>query len=186
MQKRFIFILILFMLPRFVMSAEHWQGSNYIMRAFMEIALKNEFDAEPANLRKWNKPVHIWLDFQIPANATGKTADKALHQKLIRMHIKQLAELTGQYIGFVSEASKANVKIVLTTANQWHAQIRKNVGDHVTPQILKAVCLAGIQTNHESEITSAVVIIPVDQAIRHRKLVTCIVEEITQIYGVAK
>lgn len=179
MLKRFIILLLICMLPKLALAAEHWQGSNYIMRSFIEIALKNEFDSRPAKLRKWNKPVHVWLDHQGPENIANQT----LHTNLVRMHLDHLEDLTGQYIGLVANESQADIKVIFTSERQWKHDIEQTIGSKITPRMMKAVCMAALKTNANSEISSAVVIIPVDQAIRHRKLVTCIVEEITQVMG---
>jgi hypothetical protein len=179
MFKHFIVFLLICMLPKLALTAEHWQASNYIIGSFIEIALKNEFDSKPAKLRKWNKPVHVWLDHKGPENQ----ANKALHTNLVRMHLDHLEELTGQYVGLVANEAQADMKVIFTSEKQWKRDIEQTVGSKMTPRMMKAVCMAALKTNGKSEISSAVVIIPVDQAIRHRKLVTCIVEEITQVMG---
>jgi len=45
------------------------------------------------------------------------------------------------------------------------------------------VCMANFRVDGQYEIKKAIVIIPVDQARMHGKLVSCVVEEITQILG---
>ncbi len=179
MFKRTIFFVFILLIPTVALSVEPWQGSNFIMRAFIEIALKNEFDSRPAKLRKWNKPVHVWIEHKGLENQQNK----ALHANLVRMHLDHLEDITGQYIGLVANEAQADIKVIFTTTNQWHADIKMHMGKHITPRMLQAVCMASIKTNKKSEITHAVVIIPVDQAVRHRKLVTCVVEEITQVMG---
>lgn len=183
MLQKLPLFLLLTMLPSIALGLEHWQGTNYIIRSFIEVALKNEYKPGMVKVRKWNKPIQLWLDYQMPEMVKGRVADKALHRQLIRMHTKQLSDLTGQYIGFVNDRSNANVQVVLTTAQQWRSQIIKNIGVQAADHATTAVCMAGLQVNDASEVASAVVIIPVDQAISHRKLVTCIVEELTQIMG---
>ncbi|HBQ44629.1 MAG TPA: hypothetical protein DD716_03140, partial [Thiomicrospira sp.] len=44
-------------------------------------------------------------------------------------------------------------------------------------------CMATINTNSQSEIQSATVIIPIDHAMSRGLLVSCIVEELTQVMG---
>lgn len=178
MLKHFV-ILLLCILSKHAIANEHWQGSNYIIRSFIEIALKNEFDNKPATLRKWDKPVHVWINHRAPDTAAKKT----LHANLVRMHLDHLEYLTGQYIGLVAEESQADIKVIFTAEKQLKQDFKYYVGREMSSHMKQAVCMANLITNAKSEISSAVVIIPVDQAIRHRKLVTCIVEEITQVMG---
>lgn len=177
MCKRFLFGCLWLLLTKMGHGAEHWQQPNFIMQSFLEVALKNEFTSQPSTLRKWDQPVNVWIDHRV--------GNEALHTRLVRMHLSHLSTLTGQYIGLVVNEQQANVKVVFTTQGQWMRDIETFIGTTAAEQAQKqnAVCMASFKVNQASEITSAVVVIPVDQAIRNRKLVSCVVEELTQIMG---
>jgi len=49
----------------------HWQEVNYIEQSFYEIALQNEYDAHETQVRKWNKPLNVYIKHEV--------GDKALH-----------------------------------------------------------------------------------------------------------
>ena len=156
-------------------AAPHWQAPEYLVQAFSEIALRNEYTQQGQLVRRWQKPVNVWLDHQV--------ADRELHTDLVRMHIKHLSQITGHPIRLVSEQRKANLTVVFTRQAQWRSQVRKRFGKEAEKVVHGAVCMANFRTDGRGEIIQADVIIPVDQARMHGKLVTCIVEEITQVMG---
>ncbi|WP_297309851.1 DUF2927 domain-containing protein [Neptuniibacter sp.] len=153
----------------------HWHKPEFIERAFVEIALRNEYTRQGNFVRKWKKPIKIWLDHQV--------ADQQMHTDLVRMHIEHLTQITGHPIQLVSSESQANLKIVFTRQVDWKRQVGRLFGKKAESVAHNAVCMANFRVNGRYEILSAGVIIPVDQARMHGKLVTCIVEEITQVLG---
>lgn len=171
---RFCFVLLC-MLAATVKAEPHWQSTDYLLQAFSEVALRNEYTRGAQTVRRWQKPVNVWLDHQV--------ADEALHTDLVRMHLMHLSQITGLPIRLVSNKAKANLTIVFTRQSQWRAQVRKQFGIEAEKVVHGAVCMANFRTDGKGEIVEAGVIIPVDQARMHGKLVTCIVEEITQVMG---
>lgn len=157
------------------MSAAHWQQPSYIETAFFEIALKNEYNKKTPPLRKWHSPVRIYLDY--------RTSKDPLYAKLIRMHIAHLTQITGHSITLTEKPSEANVNVILTSQKRWVADVKQSMGVRAAQHASGAVCMATIGLNAQHALAKAVVVIPVDQAQMHRKLVTCVVEEITQIMG---
>jgi len=155
--------------------AQKWQSAPFIQQAFNEIALRSEYSTKNQPIRKWNKPIKVWLDH--------KVAESEKHQRLVKMHLKHLSAITKHPISLVKHQENANVKLVLTTQKNWPQDVAKLTGRSAVQQLRSAVCMAGFQLNKASEISSAWVVIPVDQAEMHRKLVACIVEELTQIMG---
>ncbi|MGH1462250.1 MAG: DUF2927 domain-containing protein [Neptuniibacter sp.] len=152
-----------------------WPEPTFISQAFKEIALRNEYSLQGNFVRKWNSPMNMWIDHQV--------GDQMMHTDLIRMHIQHLTKITGHKINLVKKEKQANFKIILTRQSLWKSQVEKFFGKGAVEHTQEAVCMANFRVNGHYEIQSATVIIPVDQARMHGKLVSCIVEEITQVMG---
>jgi len=152
-----------------------WQQPEYIEQSFVDIALNNEFDQLSHGLRRWQRPVGVQLIYSVPKDP--------LYAKLISMHLQHVAVITGHDIALEENPKKANFKVILSNQDRWAADIRRYMGEASLAHIHHAVCMANFTLGQHDEITKAVVIIPVDQAQMHRSLVTCIVEEITQVLG---
>jgi len=155
--------------------AADWKGSANITQAFSEIALKNEYDKDKHRVRKWHVPVRVFIEHQV--------GDKALHAQLVQMHLAHLAEITGHDIQLVDVLSEANLHLVFTRQSLWVDDIMRLMGPNAAKNVHGSVCMAKFALNANSEIDRAWVIIPVDQAKMHGKLVACVVEEITQVLG---
>ncbi len=156
-------------------AASRWQQPSYLITAFTEVALRNEYSQQGHVVRRWNKPIKVWLDHQV--------GDRELHTELVRMHIEHLSSLTKHPIKFVKTAKQANLTIVFTRQKEWKSQVGRLFGKRAESVVQGAVCMANFRVNGRNEIKEAGVVIPVDQARMHGKLVTCVVEEITQVMG---
>ena len=152
-----------------------WKNLTYITQAFSEIALKNEYDVAKHRVRKWRIPVRVFVEHQV--------GDRALHTQLVRMHLAHLAEITGHDIQLVDTLLDANLHLVFTRQSQWESEVTRLMGPSSAKNVHGSVCMAKFALNAKSEIERAWVIIPVDQAQMHGKLVACVVEEITQVLG---
>lgn len=174
---RFGLLTALLLLPWQSVSAEtfHWQAPRYIEQAFIDVALRNEYTAQGRFVRKWQQPISVWLEH--------KVADKALHSDLVRMHIEHISQLTQLPIRFAKSRHEANMTIVFTRQAQWRQQVGELFGTEAQALVQGSVCMANFRINKSAEIVQAGIIIPVDQARMHGKLVACIVEEITQVLG---
>ncbi|MDF2181632.1 DUF2927 domain-containing protein [Neptuniibacter sp. CAU 1671] len=151
-----------------------WQSPAFIQQAFIAVALRNEYQAGAKPLRRWRQDVRVWLDHRVP--------DQTLHQALVEDHLRHLAAITGHPIHRVNNKADANVQLVFTRQETWAREAQELMGSEVDAALHGAVCLAGFDVN-AGEIIRARVIIPVDQARMHGRLVACIVEELTQIMG---
>ncbi len=157
-------------------STQTWLDPNFVKQAFLEVALKNEYSQETRHLTKWEKPIKVWIQH--------KVADQALHDQLTNTHLRDLSTITGHSIKRVTKRENANIVWIYTQKSKWEAEIEKELGASALKYTHGAICKAGYQTNKvTNEIDSAVIIIPVDQAREHGKLLACIVEEITQTMG---
>ncbi|MCS6122643.1 DUF2927 domain-containing protein [Shewanella baltica] len=155
--------------------ASDWKNLTYITQAFSEIALKNEYDVAKHRVRKWRIPVRVFVEHQV--------GDRALHTQLVQMHLAHLAEITGHDIQLVDTLLDANLHLVFTRQSQWESEVNRLMGPSSAKNVHGSVCMAKFALNAKSEIERAWVIIPVDQAQMHGKLVACVVEEITQVLG---
>jgi len=153
----------------------HWHSPDYIEKSFYDIALRNEYDHRTTKIRKWIQPLKVYISHQV--------GDQALHQRILKMHLSHIKAITHLPIQYVQKKSQANVRIFITRSKQVNHIIRTEINPKSVQQLRNAVCLANIQQNKHSEITKATVIIPVDRARMHGKLISCFVEELTQILG---
>jgi len=153
----------------------HWQKVSYIEKSFYEIALRSEYNTNVSRVRKWNEPLIVYVEHGV--------GDQALHLRLVKMHLKHLSEITGLKVSYTQSKNEANIHLYLTQSNQVNSLIRKEISQESVKTLRNSVCLANIRRNKQSEIKKAIVIIPIDRARMHGKLISCIVEELTQILG---
>ena len=159
-------------------AAQPWQKSAFITQSFYEIALGSEYGNSPLIVQKWNKPIRIYVEHQV--------TDTKLHDELLNAHIRDLRSITKLDISRVSSRSKANIRYYFTSQQKLPALVRATSGQSTLKHLKGSVCLATMRANSSGRIQSAVVYIPVDQARMHAKLVSCIVEELTQVLGLLR
>ena len=152
-----------------------WKNPAYIIQAFDKIALKNEYDKDKHRVRKWRQPVRVFVEHQV--------GDNGLHAQLVQMHLSHLAQITGHSIVKVDSLEEANLHLVFTRQSQWADVVMRLMGASAASNIHGSVCMGKFALNSQNEIERAWVVIPVDQAQMHGKLVACVVEEITQVLG---
>lgn len=153
----------------------HWHDPLYIEKSFYDIALKNEYVKGQTRVRKWAKPLKVYISHQV--------GDNKLHLKILKMHLSHLSNITRLPIQYVEKKYQANLKVFITQSNKVDHIISSEISPKAVKQLRNAVCLANIRQNNRSEITHALVVIPVDRARMHGKLISCFVEELTQILG---
>ncbi len=156
-------------------SAEPWQETAYLQQAFEEVALRSEYTSAPQAVRKWRKPVKVWLVHHVDQAET--------HARLVRDHLNHLARLTGQTITLADSAAEANMTIVFSHLQLWRNDIALVSGSLTLKPPQDAACMFGLDLDASKAIRRAWVVIPVDHAQEHRLLLSCIVEEITQAMG---
>ncbi|MEH0689563.1 DUF2927 domain-containing protein [Vibrio cholerae] len=156
-------------------SQTTWLDPTFVERAFLDVALKNEYRPGDKPLTKWQAPIRIWVDHRV--------ADHVLHDELTNAHLSDLSAMTGHDIRRVSRREDANVVWIFTRQSQWQDEIAEEIGLFALEHIKGAICKASFSYTSSSVIDKGVVIIPVDQARSHGKLLACIVEEITQVLG---
>ncbi|MDT8311074.1 MAG: DUF2927 domain-containing protein [Methylophaga sp.] len=158
--------------------AEDWQNPQYIQQSFERIALSSEYTNHPPLLRKWRQPIIYQFQHDV--------ADKQLHEQLSTLHLQQLSAITGHPIQAATSSHPANFKIIFTDEAHLAGHLSKAMRlDDTTVKHLSrnSVCIANFSVSNNGEIKQALVLIPVDRARAHAKLLACIVEELTQIMG---
>ena len=148
---------------------------EYLQEAFIEVAMRNEYDSGKHQIRKWQQPLRIWLDHRV--------GDEQKHTRLATMHIEHLAAITGHELQLATSLDQSNVHLVFTRQSRWTQEVADLLGAGAVKNLHSAVCIASVKVNSAGEIMKAWVVIPVDQAQMHGKLVACVVEELTQIMG---
>ncbi len=154
---------------------QRWLDTDYLEQSFYEVALKNEYDSKKQNIRKWLKPIKIFIEHKVP--------DKKIHSELAKMHIEHLSYLTKHDITLTERAEEANIIWVYTRLSLWEDDIVRVLGSQALTHSQTAICMANFKTGIKGELIRGGIIIPVDQARSKGKLLGCIVEEITQLLG---
>lgn len=154
---------------------EHWQQPEFLLNSFVEIALKNEYETHTGRVRKWSSPVKVWIDH--------RAGEKNLHHQLVRLHLEDLARITGHPISLVASRKKANVVLVFARFTDMANLTRRLMGEKPVSILPGTLCIANIRVNRNQAIHHASIIIPADQATSQGRLVGCVVEELTQILG---
>jgi hypothetical protein len=176
---RFFLMILLFLNSSLSAEQQHWQSTDFIIDSFVDIALNNEYATKTSKVRKWVNPIYYQIDH--------RTGDKALHQKLTQTHLAHLATITGLAILPTSITHPANLKIIFSSEKNLRQELQDDflINDRQQIESLtrNGVCLANFSVDSGSNITKAMVIIPVDRARANAKLLSCIVEELTQALG---
>jgi len=156
-------------------SQENWQQPAFLLNSFIEIALKNEYDADSHRVRKWESPVKVWIDHRV--------GEQELHTELVQIHLNDLARITGHSISLVPFKKQANVILVFAQFKEMKNLTHQLMGQQAVNVLRGTLCIANFKANKDQVIQQASIIIPADQARMSGKLVSCVVEELTQVLG---
>lgn len=159
-------------------SLQPWQDPNYIQQAFNEIALKNEYRHTEGRILKWQMPIRYQFVYH---NLKKNT----LIEQLFHTHLQHLQAITNHPIQHYQPhlSGSANLLIHLTPDTNYQKIIQETTPNAPQGLARNSHCMAGFQRNAQNVITQAQVVIPVDYVFSKGLLVTCIVEETTQILG---
>lgn len=160
-------------------SDKHWQQRAYIHDSFAQIALQSEHNISDGLLHKWQQPLFYTV--------IDRTGDQYLHHKMVAQHFKHLSLITGHEIAPANKQQAANVRIIFNSEENLDDDLMQSLGvpNQRARYILNrnSVCVAQFSYDSSASINKAVIIIPVDRARAHGKLMACVVEELTQIMG---
>lgn len=157
---------------------QSWQKNAFITNSFFEIALGSEYGGVALTIRKWVKPIRIYVEHQV--------GDVALHDSLLNAQIADLRQITGVDIKRVRSPNQANIKYYFTSQKKLPQLVKKVSGSASLKHLKTAVCMATMRANANGSTHSAAIYIPVNQARMHAKLPACIVEELTQVLGLPR
>lgn len=157
----------------------HWHSPSYIRHSFLDIALNNEYSPEISNVRKWKKTIHYSI--------VHRTADTGFHEQITKIHLNHLSDITGVKISPAQSKKQVNLTIIFSRERNITQELKNDFllkdSEQITSLARNSVCIAHFHTNQDNSIKKAIVIIPVDRARAHAKLLSCVVEELTQIMG---
>jgi hypothetical protein len=175
-----LFLLCLLLMPFMVGAVADWHQAQYIANSFFEIALQNEYEEQGQFVRKWPST-------GIRYRYVHHVADNHLHEALSELHLRHLHRITGLPIKPATGAEAANLLIVFSREERLQDDLLHYLGLQSKQErehfFRHSVCLGRFSSLADGTIQKAVVIIPVDRARQHAKLVSCIVEEQTQVLG---
>jgi len=162
-------------------STIEWQSSNYIQKAFNEIALKNEYSKTQQRIIKWQKPIlYKFVYYNLPQNTVVES--------LFNKQLQHLQTITQQPIQLISEQKSISAKqqmpnlLIHLTKDADYGRIIQQVSKSGVKNIEReSNCMGSFALNVQNQIEQAVVIIPVDHVYSRGLLVARIVEETTQM-----
>lgn len=176
--SRFLVLMIAVTSLNTYASIQPWQNISFISQSFYEIALGSEYSNSGHQIRKWVKPIKIYVQHDV--------GDSQLQNQLIDAHITHLSNITGLQIRRVKKISHANLKFFFTNQKNLNRLSDRHSGPSVAKVNTQKTCIANIKLNRRSEVYSAQIYVPVDFAYRNGSLVGCIVEELTQVLGLPR
>ena len=176
----FVTTILLFFSVSTYANTNHWHETDYIIQSFSKIALQSSTSAKKFHtIKKWEKGIKFHFIHGI--------ADKKLHEELTGMHLKHLSRITGLGIKHTRNYNRANLIIMFSNEKNMLHDFTRETGLKPTASITKltneSVCLSYMKFNGAGQIRRATVIIPVDRARERAKLLTCIVEELSEVMG---
>lgn len=173
-------VLLLFFLYSLQSLADsklnQWQTADYIEKAFVEIALKNEYRQTDFRVLKWEKPIRYTFQYH-------GVAPNAMIENLFKTHLAQLQNITGLSIRTIENPADANLIILLTKDQYYKADIARFTHNAIPDQERNSHCMGWFRTTSNRAIGYGVVILPIDHVMSKGLLPACVVEETTQLMG---
>ncbi len=160
-------------------SLEAWKSPAYIAKAFKEIALKNEYAKTQQRVLKWQSSIVYQFKYH-------HLKQNKLVEELFNEQLKHLSEITQHPIqqSLHSQLTKpANLVIHLTQDSHYETVITQQTGSKIRNIHRDSHCMGHFKNKQSGEIYTAHIVLPVDHVFSRGKLVSCIVEETTQLMG---
>ncbi|MGR9072865.1 MAG: DUF2927 domain-containing protein [Gammaproteobacteria bacterium] len=160
-------------------ESPHWHSSAYIANSFAEIALNSRNRYGTRKIIKWQKSINYYFDHRYP--------DKEINERLTNLHLSHLSKITGLSINQTKYRANANLVIVFSREKNIVRDFSQVTGvprsSSLGSMIGRNICLAHTRFDSLGRINRATVLISVDKAREKAKLVSCIVEELSEILG---
>lgn len=153
-----------------------WQKPAYIEKAFIEIALKDEYKKTDLRIRKWLAPIKYRVNFI-------HLKPYAPVEHMIQAHMQQLKHITRHPIQEASNSQQANLNVYITKDRYYKDVIQKYTGSKLKNISVESNCMGTFKQNGRHEIIGATVVIPIDNTMSQGLLPACVVEELTQVMG---
>lgn len=181
--RRFLLIVILstgYCFPSMAFAnVPHWQTSRYIAKSFAEIALSSIYRSGTKRIIKWEKGINYYFDHRYP--------DRTVNEQLAGLHLQHLTSITGVKMKHTKRRSNANLVIIFSKEKNMVRDFTHAVGLKSIPSVRKLirknVCLAYTSYSSSGKIHRAIVLVAIDKAREAAGLVSCIVEELSEIMG---
>lgn len=151
-----------------------WQHPDYLFKAFKEVALKNEYAPTLGRVHKWQRPVRFKFKYH-------SLARNILIEDLFIEQFKHLSSITQHPIKRTT--AKPNLTIHLTRDESYGKVIAKATGSMVENLNRDSNCMGTFQTDSRGAIIGGQIVLPVDHLFSRGLLVSCIIEETTQVMG---
>lgn len=166
--------LVLFsLLPIKALTDFAWQNADYIEKAFIEIALKNEYKKTDMRIIRWQEAIRYQFIYE-------GTKPNDLLEGLMQKQLSHLASITKHPI---QEASQPNLRIIFTRDEQYGDMIAKYVNPKARRLATESHCMGSFKLNSQHAISQGTVIIPTDHTFSKGLFVACVIEETTQLMG---
>jgi hypothetical protein len=153
-------------------------SNDEIVRNFELVVFNEEHrDRAITRLRKWVRPVRIYLDVRVP--------DPSFYRRLTQATIDKLAKASGHDIRIVDNRAAANVVSTFARFDEL-LQVAQEYfpGDKWLKHIITSnLCTGRYYANRRGEIYRANIFIPTDAASSRGLLPACVTEETTQVLG---
>lgn len=146
------------------------QDLDWLSEQFIEVALGQEYREGYSYLKRWPGDVSVSVNYE--------TQLPAVIDQLIDEQLRLLAQAAKLKIDRVTGEAAINLFFVKSTSMQ---RVWKNNASGEIPA--DALCVSQIRSSKSGEILRGVILIPVDRASERGKLLSCIVEELTQSLG---
>lgn len=160
-------LVLIFALP---LNDVHASNEAKRVEQFIEIALGQEYRAGRSVLRRWERPIRVRLHQRIDISPQII--------ELVDEHLLLLKQATKHAIAQVDEHSNVDLYLVP------QAQLKKTWRQVAKGEVPSdALCAAQISTTTGGEIVKGIILIPVDRASQQGRLLSCLVEELTQVTG---
>ena len=158
-----------------------WKTPDQLVDAFAELALKSEYSSRDNPVRKWSGPIRYHI--------VNRVGDEELHERLVRIHLDHLAQITGVAMSAAGSLAEANYLVVLTSDSRIAGDTLAFAGadkEGRREQFFRdSMCMASLRADKSGAILRATALIPVDRARGKGELVACIAEELTHMMGLS-
>lgn len=167
-------LLCTFSLSSFAQTQSEWQNPQYIFKAFKEIALKNEYTATDQQILKWQQPIRYRFHY-------AGLKKSQLVETLFNEQLSHLSSITMHPIS--QKHQNVNLDIYLTKDSHYAEVIKQYTQSNISNLGRESHCMGSFKTLTNGEIISGQIVIPIDHVFSRGLLVSCIVEETTQLMG---